>query len=525
MSTGEPNVNATSAQRIGRYVVLRKLAQGGMAEIYLARARGIHGFEKLVVLKRVLPHLLDDARFVSMFLDEARLVARLHHQNIAQVFDIGDDDGECFFSMEYVHGQDLRSIARRAKATGTPMPLELGLGIVIQVAAGLHYAHEQTDPTGAPLGVVHRDVSPSNVLVSYDGAVKLVDFGVAKAERRTEKTATGTIKGKFAYMSPEQAWGHDIDRRSDVFALATLLWEVTTGRRLFYRDTDVAMMAAICFDDIPTPSSVIPGYPKVLERIVMSGLHKDRDQRYQTAQQLQVELEELCREHRLSTSPVKRAAFLESLFANEILSWQAASRQGVSLAEHVSQLTPSAATHLRSNPQTASKVAPAVQRAPPEPVPEPVPEPEASELGTLDVEQPAPTRHRRNTLVAAALAIASGVLVLMLYTLATGGQDDAEPAATTATGDAGARAMPSDAASPPAVDAALPADSAVAETRTPPPDAAPTVRQPAKSRRRDYRRRRRPTPPRKAIDKPPQPAPRPEKSPARDHDPDAPTLP
>jgi serine/threonine-protein kinase len=210
--------------KLGKHDLIRQIAVGGMAELYLARTMGLEGFEKLVVLKRILPQYVGNSSFVNMFLNEARLVATLHHPNIAQVFDIDQDGADYFFSMEYVHGQDLGHLVASAHESGVPLSLDASLTLVAGLCAGLHYAHEKVGPDSRPLNVVHRDVSPSNVLVSYDGAVKLVDFGIARAGSNPA-TTRGGLKGKIAYMSPEQCRGKaTLDRRSDVFSIGTILY-------------------------------------------------------------------------------------------------------------------------------------------------------------------------------------------------------------------------------------------------------------------------------------------------------------
>src|SRR6202142_1688145 len=235
-------------QRIGRYEPIRRLAVGGMAEIYLARLPGvgIEGFEKLVVLKRILPQHALDPELLRMFADEARLSATLTHPHITEVHDVGTDGDAPFFAMEYVHGANLRELLRaHARAAGrpaAPLPLAHAIEIVAAAAAGLHYAHERLGPRGEPLGIVHRDVSPSNVLVSYDGAVKVSDFGIAKWAYQRTQTQEGALKGKFAYMSPEQCRGKALDARSDVFALGTLLYELTTGEPPFAGDSDLEIL-------------------------------------------------------------------------------------------------------------------------------------------------------------------------------------------------------------------------------------------------------------------------------------------
>jgi serine/threonine-protein kinase len=285
-----------------------------MAELYLARTDGMLGFQKLVALKRILPELSCDEDFARMFCEEARLAATLQHPNIAQVFDIGQDGAHYFFTMEYVRGADLRGIFKAAQRHGLPLPLEAALTIATGVCAGLHHAHEKIDGKGRPLEIVHRDVSPANVLVTYDGCVKIVDFGIAKASVRHDHTPAGKIKGKLAYMSPEQCQGQPIDRRSDVFAVGILLFELTTGTPLFRADTDWGIFKKIVFEDVPRPSWRSARYPKALEAIVMKALANKPQERYATAQELQCALEELAREQRIPISNVVLSRFMQRLF-------------------------------------------------------------------------------------------------------------------------------------------------------------------------------------------------------------------
>jgi hypothetical protein len=297
--------------QLGRYTIVRRIGSGGMAELYLARARGIGGFDKLLALKLVLPHVADDPEFIEMFLDEARLAATLDHANIAHVVDIGRVGGEHFYAMEYVHGLDLREITRGVQG---PLPIDVALTIVLGVAAGLHHAHERCGHDGRPLGVVHRDVSPSNVLVTYDGVVKLVDFGIARAAARTKSTQAGVIKGKRGYMSPEQCRGDLVDRRSDVFGLGILLWELTVGQRLFGGDSDYAAMSKIVFGMVPDPRQIVPDYPADLAAIAMRALQRDAENRPPTAQALALELEQFVQSAGLRTSTHLVAEFIASRF-------------------------------------------------------------------------------------------------------------------------------------------------------------------------------------------------------------------
>ena len=299
--------------RLGRYEILRPLARGGMAELFLARATGIQGFEKLVVLKRILLEMAGDAEYVAMFLEEARLAAGLHHSNIVQIYDIGEDEVAPFFAMEYLHGEDVRTLLRAAQLRGERVPVEHALSIVIGVAAGLHHAHEKRDGDGRPLGIVHRDVTPHNVAVTFDGGVKLLDFGVAKTRRRISATRHGTLKGKLGYMSPEQCRGDELDRRSDVFAVAILLWELLAGRRLYGGRSDFGIMKSIVETDAPRPSLVWHDCPPELEAIVMRGLRREREARYQTAEELQLALEAFARERRLPVSNAGLGHYLRQL--------------------------------------------------------------------------------------------------------------------------------------------------------------------------------------------------------------------
>lgn len=304
--------------RLGKYQLLRRIATGGMAEIFLARAQAIHGFEKQVVLKRILPQHASSDDFIRMFLAEARLAATLHHPNIVQVYDIGEEGGTYFFTMEYIQGQDLRRLVRAARRKQTPIPLAHILHIIMGMAGGLHHAHEKVGTDGRPLGIVHRDVSPSNVLVTYEGDVKVVDFGIAKAAAAQVSTIAGTLKGKIPYMSPEQCRGEAVDRRSDIFSIGTLLWELTTGKRLFAGENEFAILNRVAKADVPPPSSVRPEYPPELEAIVMRALSVDAESRYPTAIDLQIDLEDFAREARLPVSSARMGRFMRNLFDEEI---------------------------------------------------------------------------------------------------------------------------------------------------------------------------------------------------------------
>ena len=272
------------AERLGKYELVRHLASGGMARVFLARVSGVGGFERHLVLKTVRPERSEDATFVSMFLDEARLVAMLHHQHVAQVYEVGvADDGTYFLAMEYLHGETVRAILERARDRKLRLPLEFALTVVGAAAAGLHHAHDRRGPDGRRLGIVHRDVTPSNIITGYDGAVKLIDFGIAKALERSTHTKTGFIKGKAGYMAPEQALGDPVDRRADIFSLGVVLYELTTQTRAFPAASELEVAHRIVRGEVKPPSQVVPGFPPVLEDVIMTALERDPDDRFPDA--------------------------------------------------------------------------------------------------------------------------------------------------------------------------------------------------------------------------------------------------
>ena len=307
------------------YELIERIAVGGMAEIYLARELDADTGEYLVV-KRILPHFAVDRELVDMFLDEQRVAATLQHDNIVRTYDVGEVDGEYFISMEYLHGEDVRRIFRGVKKQGEQLPVDVALSIVIGAAAGLHYAHDKRGVNFQPLDIVHRDVTPHNLILTYDGVVKLVDFGVAKAaNRQNSSTQAGTVKGKVAYMSPEQCKGIALDRRSDIYALGIVLYELTTGTRLYGAGGgEFATMRRIVEEAAEPPSARVPGYPEALERIVLRALHKEPEQRYQSALEMQQDLEAFARSYGLETSTGRLSRFMHELFPGDILAWEAA---------------------------------------------------------------------------------------------------------------------------------------------------------------------------------------------------------
>jgi serine/threonine-protein kinase len=269
-----------------RYKVLKKLDSGGMAEVFLGSAESLQGFKKRVAIKRVLPHLAENRKFMAMFLDEARLSLHLNHANVVQTFDIGVADNTYFIVMEYVDGSNLKTVLEVAESHGSPIPVANSVFILIEVLKALSYAHELIDDQGRSLGIVHRDVSPPNVLISKRGEVKLVDFGLAKAVGQLEHTDPGIVKGKFSYLSPEAAAGLEVDSRADIFAAGILLYEMLTGRRLFLGETDLQTLELVRRAEVPSVLPLNPQVPPPLEQVVQRALSRDIHGRYQSAREM-----------------------------------------------------------------------------------------------------------------------------------------------------------------------------------------------------------------------------------------------
>jgi tRNA A-37 threonylcarbamoyl transferase component Bud32 len=462
-----------AGRRLGRYQLIRRLAVGGMAEIYLARSSGreagFDGFEKLVVLKKILPQHALDPQLLRMFLDEARLMATLSNPHITQVYDVGSEGDAPFFAMEYVHGANLREIMRAADGL---IPLPHALGIVAAAAAGLHYAHEKVGPDGQPLRIVHRDVSPSNVLVTYDGSVKVSDFGIAKWAAQRSQTQEGALKGKFAYMSPEQCRGEALDRRSDVFALGTLLYEITTGQPPFKGASDYDILTQIVNGDVPAPAGPDGRYPKELARIVTRALARQPDNRHPTAQALQLDIEAFAREEKLLVSTVALGQYMSTLFADRIERWRAAQQSGKSLEEHLAERLAEAEAEAIAEARTPTPVTATDAFA------------SAARGGAAGAARARPHRRRRAAAIGAALsvvALAGGVTAAARLLRSTATQpphtveshlappvDDsvqhAQPAPPVA---APAAAAPPRQARPPAEVAAAHADGAASSTGAP----------------------------------------------------------
>ncbi|WP_437875693.1 serine/threonine protein kinase [Sorangium sp. So ce513] len=303
---------------LGRYRVVDEIGVGGMASVHLARMDGPGGFQKWVAIKRIHPHLVEDDQFVDMFLDEARIAAGINHANVAQVFDLGKDDNTYWIAMEYLHGEPLREVMRRAEERRVRISPELAARICSDAAEGLHAAHELRGKNGQLLGLVHRDVTPHNLFLTYDGYTKVVDFGIAKVADRLSSTRAGTLKGKLAYMSPEQVRGIDVDRTTDVFALGVVLWELTTNQRLFRMDTDLDTLEKVQACVVPPPSTIVPDYPIELESVVMKALAKHRHDRFQTARELSRALQSFLMRSGVFVGSEEVAHFVQQVFADRI---------------------------------------------------------------------------------------------------------------------------------------------------------------------------------------------------------------
>jgi len=298
--------------QIGKYHLIHKLATGGMAEVFLAKAAGPMGFEKLCVLKRILPHLSSEPTFVDMFLSEARLAAQLNHPNIVNIFDFGEAEGTYFLAMEYIDGPNLREMIRRASSVSLSLPLAFCARVISAACEGLAFAHDFKDPaTNLPMNIVHRDISPDNLLLSRQGAVKVVDFGIAKAAGQSPHTQTGILKGKLAYMSPEQLRNEPLDRRADVYALGVVLYELLTGLKPFMATSEALMVQAILFELQVPVAQRRPDVPEGLQRVLAKALAKERERRYSDCASLQADLEEFL----LSTGKPMGASQLSLLVA------------------------------------------------------------------------------------------------------------------------------------------------------------------------------------------------------------------
>lgn len=391
--SGEEGIN------FGQYLLLSKIATGGMAELYKAKRKGVEGFEKILAIKKILPHMSDNEEFITMFIDEAKLAAQLTHHNVCQIFDLGKIETSYYIAMEYVHGKDLRAVLKVARSKEKPMPVELAILIISRICSALDYAHRKRDTNGQPLNLVHRDVSPQNILISYEGDVKLVDFGIAKAATKVHVTQHGALKGKLLYMSPEQAWGRAVDKRSDLFSLGVVLYELLTGRPLFFddNDTEVTILEKVREAKIVPVRELNAKVPGELEKIINKALNKNPEGRYQVASEMQKDLDNLFYTEQYNATSGSLANYVRSLFPEEWGQETGGASSTIILDKEASQalkgsqpaIIPPAPPAPPAPPKPAPP-APVVQAAPPPP-PAPAPAPP----------QPAPPKAEKAQPVAA----------------------------------------------------------------------------------------------------------------------------
>ena len=303
-------------KQFGKYQLLDKIASGGMAELFRAKLTGVQGFEKLIAVKKILPNLSREANLVKAFIDEAKLAALLHHENIIQIYDFGSMDDQYFIAMEYLFGKDLRTITRTAGSKELALGMENILYIVSRICAGLDYSHHLRDLQGKPLNIIHRDINPQNILITYEGQVKIIDFGIAKAASHNTQTRENLIKGKLAYMSPEQANGQKIDHRSDIFSTGIILYELLAARRMFSGET-MHVLSLVREAQYDPPEEVIPDLPSKLNAILSRALAKDPDERYQSAGEMLADIEEFMFERSLRPNTRSFAGYIKELFEEE----------------------------------------------------------------------------------------------------------------------------------------------------------------------------------------------------------------
>jgi len=314
---GKPQKGAKQVIPFGKYLLLDRISVGGMAEVYRSKAFGVEGFERIIAIKRILPTMAEDEEFIEMFIDEAKIVGQLSHANIVPIYELGKIGDSHFIAMEFVWGKDLLQIMNRHRRIRQYMPAPMAAWIASRICEGLDYAHRKKDSTGTPLEIIHRDVSPQNVLVSYEGEVKLIDFGIAKAAHRQTRTQAGVLKGKFGYMSPEQVRGLPLDRRSDVFAVGTCLYEMLTSERLFLGESDFSTLEKVRNADVEPPSKHNAAIPREVEDIILKALSRDPEDRFQWASEMQ----EALQRYLLTVKPIfnaqKLAQFMKTTFSAE----------------------------------------------------------------------------------------------------------------------------------------------------------------------------------------------------------------
>jgi serine/threonine protein kinase len=333
----------------GKYLLLERLNVGGMAEVFAAKAFGVEGFERILAIKKILPTMAEDEEFITMFIDEARISVQLNHANVVHIHELGKHDDAYYIAMEYVAGKDLRALLERFRRRKELMPTAMAVFVATKICEGLDYAHRKRDARGQELHIIHRDVSPQNILISYEGEVKIIDFGIAKAANRSQKTQAGILKGKFGYMSPEQVRGLPIDRRSDIFAVGVILYEMLTGEKLFVGESDFSTLEKVRNAEVPAPRQFNPNIPSGLEKVVLKALAREVEDRYQWASDLQEDLMRFLLAGDAIYSAKHLAAFMKDAFAEDLLR-EAEKMERFAAVERPEQVEPSGVV---ASPQSA----------------------------------------------------------------------------------------------------------------------------------------------------------------------------
>ncbi|MBF5045506.1 protein kinase [Aggregicoccus sp. 17bor-14] len=355
---------------LGKYLLLERINVGGMAEIFIAKEFGIEGVERILAIKKILPTMAEDQEFITMFIDEARISLQLNHANIVHIHELGKYEDNYFIAMEYVSGRDVRTLIERFRKRRTTMPTAQAVFVASKICEGLDYAHRRKDSRGRDLQIIHRDVSPQNMLISYEGEVKIIDFGIAKAANRSQKTQAGILKGKFGYMSPEQVRGQPIDRRSDVFAVGVILFEMLTGEKLFVGESDFSTLEKVRNAEVPLPTRLNPQIPADLERVLLKALARDPNERYQWASELQEDLLRFLRTGDSVYSSKTLAGFMKESFADDL------QREADRMERYSSITGPDDVQRSVSAAQTEREATPSKRQS--------LPEPASGELGVPD---------------------------------------------------------------------------------------------------------------------------------------------
>jgi serine/threonine-protein kinase len=458
---------AASARLIGRYLLFGEIASGGMATVHFGRLNGPAGFARTVAIKRLHPQYAKDPEFVSMFLDEARLAARIQHPNVVPTVDVVATDGEIFLVMEYVQGESLARLLRAVRSMMTPADTHVIATVMAGVLHGLHAAHEAKNEQGDPLGIVHRDVSPQNILVCVDGVPRVLDFGVAKAVGRLQTTREGQIKGKLAYMAPEQLHGSAVTRQTDVYAAAVVTWEALTGKRLFQEDNEAAIVTAILQRTVFPPSEIASHVPLAFDRVVMRGLERDPARRYATAREMALDMERCVG----VASASEVGEWVESLAHDELLKRATRVTEIESASSPSSARGPGSLPSVGEMPTTVSRSSPDVVQAQPE---------LRSDVSSIAVSPilPVVPRHApTSTAVVAGTAIAGTLLVVFLLlgsVLLFRRDSSPAPAALPSAVALPPAAPPVPASAEPSPDLSIPTPTAT-PTLTPTPTPTPTT--------------------------------------------------